>query len=287
MENHGEIIIYQSNDGLTKIDVNMQDETVWLSLEQMAELFERDKSTISRHIKNIFEEGELSKNSVVANFATTASNGTTYQVDYYNLDVIISVGYRVKSQRGVQFRIWATSILKEYIKKGFAMDDDRLKNLGGGNYWKELLDRIRDIRSSEKAMYRQLLDLYATSADYDSKSAESVAFFKMVQNKLHYAAHGRTAAELIYERADANKPFMGLTTFSGDFPIAKDIVVAKNYLSELELEEAIVQITSIKSKSTTGINNAKEGSGTYTRFHKLITTKDMFWIICKKLRLRR
>lgn len=238
MENHGEIIIYQSDDGLTKIDVNMQDETVWLSLEQMAELFERDKSTISRHIKNIFEEGELLRESTVANFATVQNEGSRQverMIDYYNLDVIISVGYRVKSQRGVQFRIWATNILKEYIKKGFAMDDDRLKNLGGGNYWKELLDRIRDIRSSEKVMYRQVLDLYATSADYDPKSAESVAFFKMVQNKLHYAAHGHTAAELIYERADANKPFMGLTTFSGDFPIAKDIVVAKNYLSEDEL----------------------------------------------------
>lgn len=238
MESHGEIIIYQSDDGLTKIDVNMQDETVWLSLEQMAELFERDKSTISRHIKNIFEEGELLRESTVANFATVQNEGSRQverMIDYYNLDVIISVGYRVKSQRGVQFRIWATNILKEYIKKGFAMDDDRLKNLGGGNYWKELLDRIRDIRSSEKVMYRQVLDLYATSADYDPKSAESVAFFKMVQNKLHYAAHGHTAAELIYERADANKPFMGLTTFSGDFPIAKDIVVAKNYLTEEEL----------------------------------------------------
>ena len=247
MENHGEIIIYQSDDGLTKIDVNMQDETVWLSLEQMSELFERGKSTISRHIKNIFEEGELSRNSVVANFATTASDGKTYQVDYYNLVVIISVGYRVKSQRGVQFRIWATNILKEYIKKGFAMDDDRLKNLGGGNYWKELLDRIRDIRSSEKVMYRQVLDLYATSADYDPKSAESVAFFKMVQNKLHYAAHGHTAAELIYERADANKPFMGLTTFTGDFPIAKDIVVAKNYLTEEELRGECQKETYMKT----------------------------------------
>jgi len=238
MENHGEIIIYQSDDGLTKIDVNMQDETVWLSLEQMAELFERDKSTISRHIKNIFEEGELLRESTVANFATVQNEGNRQverSIDFYNLDVIISVGYRVKSQRGVQFRIWATTILKEYIKKGFAMDDDRLKNLGGGNYWKELLDRIRDIRSSEKVMYRQVLDLYATSVDYDPKSAESVTFFKMVQNQLHYAAHGHTAAELIYERADANKPFMGLTTFSGDFPIAKDIVVAKNYLSEEEL----------------------------------------------------
>jgi len=238
MENHGEIIIYQSDDGLTKIDVNMQDETVWLSLEQMAELFERDKSTISRHIKNIFEEGELLRESTVANFATVQNEGNRKverSIDFYNLDVIISVGYRVKSQRGVQFRIWATTILKEYIKKGFVMDDDRLKNLGGGNYWKELLDRIRDIRSSEKVMYRQVLDLYATSADYAPKSAESIAFFKMVQNKLHYAAHGHTAAELIYERADANKPFMGLRTFTGDFPIAKDIVVAKNYLSEEEL----------------------------------------------------
>ena len=237
MDNHGEIIIYQSDDGLTKIDVNMQDETVWLSLERMAELFERDKSTISRHIKNIFEEGELLRESTVANFATVQNGGNRQverSIDFYNLDVIISVGYRVKSQRGVQFRIWATNILKEYIKKGFAMDDDRLKNLGGGNYWKELLDRIRDIRSSEKVMYRQVLDLYVTSADYDPKSAESIAFFKMVQNKLHYAAHGHTAAELIYEREDANKPFMGLTTFSGDFHIAKDIVVAKNYLSEEE-----------------------------------------------------
>lgn len=241
MENHGEIIIYQTEDGLTKIDVNMQDETVWLTQEQLAELFQRDKSTISRHIKNIFEERELDEKVVVAEFATTTRHGAlegktqTNITKFYNLDVIISVGYRVKSQRGVQFRIWATNILKEYIKKGFAMDDDRLKNLGGGNYWKELLDRIRDIRSSEKVMYRQVLDLYATSADYDPKSAESVAFFKMVQNKLHYAAHGHTATELIYERADANKPFMGLTTFTGDFPIAKDIVVAKNYLSEDEL----------------------------------------------------
>lgn len=241
MDNHGEIIIYQTEDGLTKIDVNMQDETVWLTQEQLAELFQRDKSTISRHIKNIFDEGELDEKVVVAEFATTTRHGAiegktqTSVTKFYNLDVIISVGYRVKSQRGVQFRIWATNILKEYIKKGFAMDDDRLKNLGGGNYWKELLDRIRDIRSSEKVMYRQVLDLYATSADYDPKSAESVAFFKMVQNKLHYAAHGHTAAELIYERADANKPFMGLTTFTGDFPIAKDIVIAKNYLSEEEL----------------------------------------------------
>lgn len=235
-ENKGEIIIYQTDDGGTKIDVNMQNETVWLSLDQMAELFQRDKSTISKHIKNIFTEGELTPNSVVAKFATTASDGKTYQVEYYSLDVIISVGYRVKSLRGTQFRIWATERLKEYMIKGFTMDDDRLKELGGGKYWKELLDRIRDIRSSEKVMYRQVLDLYATSVDYDPKSAESVAFFKMVQNKLHYAAHGHTAAEVIYERADSEKPFMGLNTFSGDFPTAKDIGIAKNYLTEDELK---------------------------------------------------
>lgn len=236
MNNYGEIIIYQTDDGLTKINVNMQEETVWLSLDQMAELFQRDKSTISRHIKKIFEEGELQRNSVVANFATTAADGKVYNVDYYNLDVIISVGYRVKSQRGVQFRIWATNVLKEYMIKGFAMDDERLKGNAGGNYWKELLDRIRDIRSSEKVLYRQVLDLYATSVDYDPRSDESVKFFKIVQNKLHYAAHGHTAAEVIYERADAEKPFMGLTSFSGELPALKDIGIAKNYLQENELK---------------------------------------------------
>ena len=236
MNNYGEIIIYQTDDGLTKINVNMQEETVWLSLDQMAELFQRDKSTISRHIKKIFEEGELQRNSVVANFATTAADGKVYNVDYYNLDVIISVGYRVKSQRGVQFRIWATNVLKEYMIKGFAMDDERLKGNAGGNYWKELLDRIRDIRSSEKVLYRQVLDLYATSVDYDPRSDESVKFFKIVQNKLHYAAHGHTAAEVIYERADAEKPFMGLTSFSGELPELKDIGIAKNYLQENELK---------------------------------------------------
>lgn len=236
MNNYGEIIIYQTDDGLTKINVNMQEETVWLSLDQMAELFQRDKSTISRHIKKIFEEGELQRNSVVANFATTAADGKVYNVDYYNLDVIISVGYRVKSQRGVQFRIWATNVLKEYMIKGFAMDDERLKGNAGGNYWKELLDRIRDIRSSEKVLYRQVLDLYATSVDYDPRSDESVKFFKIVQNKLHYAAHGHTAAEVIYERADAEKPFMGLTSFSGELPGLKDIGIAKNYLQENELK---------------------------------------------------
>ena len=236
MNNYGEIIIYQTDDGLTKINVNMQEETVWLSLDQMAELFQRDKSTISRHIKKIFEEGELQRNSVVANFATTAADGKVYNVDYYNLDVIISVGYRVKSQRGVQFRIWATNVLKEYMIKGFAMDDERLKGNAGGNYWKELLDRIRDIRSSEKVLYRQVLDLYATSVDYDPRSDESVKFFKIVQNKLYYAAHGHTAAEVIYERADAEKPFMGLTSFSGELPALKDIGIAKNYLQENELK---------------------------------------------------
>ena len=235
-ENQGDIVIYQTEDGETKIDVRFVDETVWLSLDQLSVLFERNKSTISRHLKNIFEEGELERDSVVAKIATTAADGKTYRVDYYNLDAIISLGYRVQSRIATQFRRWATERLKEYMIKGFTMDDERLKNLGGGNYWKELLDRIRDIRSSEKVMYRQVLDLYATSLDYDPKSSESVAFFKMVQNKLHYAAHGHTAAEVIYERADADKPFMGLTAFSGDFPTAKDIGIAKNYLNEKELQ---------------------------------------------------
>lgn len=236
MQNKGEIIIYQTQDGETKLSVNLKDETVWLSLDQMAELFQRDKSTISRHIKNVFEEGELQRNSVVANFATTAADGKTYQVEYFNLDMIICVGYRVKSQRATQFRIWATNVLKEYIKKGFAMDDERLKGNGGGSYWKELLDRIRDIRSSEKVLYRQVLDLYATSVDYNPKSDESIQFFKIVQNKLHFAAHGHTAAEVIYERADSQKPFMGLTNFEGELPSLKDVKIAKNYLSESELK---------------------------------------------------
>lgn len=239
MNEKGEIIIYQTKDGLTKIDVNMHDETVWLSLEQMAELFQRDKSTVSRHIKNIYEEGELIRETTVANFATVQTEGARQverTIEYYNLDVIISVGYRVKSQRGVQFRIWATEILKEYMIKGFVLDDERLKGNGGGNYWRELLDRIRDIRSSEKVLYRQVLDLYATSVDYDPKSEESVRFFKIVQNKLHFAAHGHTAAEVIYQRADAEKPFMGLTSFSGELPALKDIGIAKNYLNENELK---------------------------------------------------
>ena len=236
MKNKGEIIIYQTQDGETKLSVNLQDETVWLSLDQIAELFQRDKSTISRHIKNVFEEGELQRNSVVANFATTAVDGKTYQVEYFNLDMIICVGYRVKSQRATQFRIWATNVLKEYIKKGFVMDDERLKGNGGGSYWNELLDRIRDIRSYEKVLYRQVLDLYATSVDYNPKSDESIQFFKIVQNKLHYAAHGHTAAEVIYDRADAEKPFMGLTNFEGELPSINDVKIAKNYLSESELK---------------------------------------------------
>ena len=235
-EQLGEVIIYQTEDGLSKIEVNLKNETVWLSIDQMAELFQRDRSVIGKHVRNIFKEGELKKDSVWAKFAYTAADGKDYNVDFYNLDVIISVGYRVKSIRGTQFRIWANSVLKEYIIKGFAMDDDRLKGNGGGNYWKELLDRIRDIRSSEKVLYRQVLDLYATSVDYNPQSQESVRFFKIVQNKLHYAAHGHTAAEVIYERADAEKPFMGLTSFSGELPALKDIGVAKNYLKEDELK---------------------------------------------------
>lgn len=235
-QNKGEIIMYRTEDGLTEIQTTLVDDTVWLSIDQMAELFQRDRSVIGKHVRNIFKEGELKKESVWAKFAYTAADGKTYEVDYYNLDVIISVGYRVKSQRGTQFRIWANGILKEYLKKGFAMDDERLKNLGGGNYWRELLDRIRDIRSSEKVMYRQVLDLYATSVDYTPNSPETVRFFKIVQNKLHYAAHGHTAAEVVYQRADADKPFMGMTSFKGDHPTLQEASIAKNYLTEEELK---------------------------------------------------
>ena len=238
-DNQGDVIIYQSEDGKTKIDVRFVDESVWLTQLQLVKLFDSSKANISEHIKNIYEEGELDEESTVRKFRTVQIEGdreVTRTVTHYNLDMIISLGYRVKSIVATKFRRWATERLKEYLIKGFTMDDDRLKNLGGGNYWKELLDRIRDIRSSEKVMYRQVLDLYATSVDYDPNSSESVAFFKMVQNKLHYAAHGHTAAEVIYERADADKPFMGLTSFSGDFPTSKDIGIAKNYLSEEELK---------------------------------------------------
>ncbi len=238
-QNKGDIVIYQTKDGLTKIDVRFEDETVWLTQAQLVELYHSSKSNISEHIKHIFEEGELEESSTVRKFRTVQIEGNrevNREQIFYNLDMIISLGYRVKSMVATQFRRWATELLKEYLKKGYALDDKRLKELGGGNYWKELLDRIRDIRSSEKVMYRQVLDLYATSADYNPKSAESIAFFKMVQNKLHYAAHGNTAAEVIYNRADSEKEFMGLTTFTGDFPTKKDIAVAKNYLSETELK---------------------------------------------------
>lgn len=236
-------IIFKTEDDRVEVDVRFQNETVWLTLDQMSTLFDRDKSTISRHIKNSFDEGELNRSSVVVNFATTASDGKTYQVDYYNLDVIISVGYRVKSLRGTQFRQWATKRLNEYIRKGFTMDDERLKNLGGGGYFKELLERIRDIRASEKVFYRQVLDIYATSIDYDPHAEISVEFFKKVQNKIHYAVHGQTAAEVIYSRADAEKEFMGLTAFKGDKPHLQDALVAKNYLNEKELR-ALGQIVS-------------------------------------------
>ncbi len=235
-DNQGEIVIYQTDEGTTKIDVRFVDETVWLTQTQLVALYKSSKANISEHIRHVFEEGELDEISVVRKFRTTAADGKNYSVAHYNLDMIISLGYRVKTLIATQFRRWATERLKEYIVKGFTLDDQRLKKLGGGDYWKELLDRIRDIRSSEKVMYRQVLDLYATSVDYDPKSSESVAFFKMVQNKLHYAAHGHTAAEVIFERADAEKPFMGLTTFPGDFPTAKDIEIAKNYLTNEELK---------------------------------------------------
>ena len=238
-ENQGNIVIYQTEDGDTKIDVRFVDETVWLTQQQMADLFQSSRTNIVEHIQHIYEERELDEASTCRKFRQVRTEGSrqvTREIPYYNLDMIISLGYRVKSMIATHFRRWATERLKEYMVKGFTMDDERLKKLGGGNYWKELLARIRDIRSSEKVMYRQVLDLYATSVDYDPRSSESVAFFKMVQNKLHYAAHGHTAAEVIYERADADKPFMGLTAFSGDFPTAKDIGIAKNYLTEEELQ---------------------------------------------------
>jgi hypothetical protein len=230
------IIMYTAEDGVTKIEVTFDHDTVWLSIDQMAELFQRDKSVIGKHVRNVFKEGELEKGAVWAKFAYTASDGKTYQVDFYNLDVIISVGYRVKSLRGTQFRIWAASILKEYMKKGFALDDDRLKNLGGGNYFDELLTRIRDIRSSEKVFWRKVLEIYATSIDYDPKAESSILFFRQVQNKMHWAAHKHTAAEVIYQRADADKDNMGLTSWTGEGIKRSDVEVAKNYLSENEID---------------------------------------------------
>ena len=232
----GQFLLYQTPDGDSQIEVKLQNDTVWLSLDQMAELFQRNKSTISRHVKNVLEDGELEEKSVVAFFATTASDSKTYSVAYYNLDMIISVGYRVHSYRGVQFRIWATKVLKEYIVRGFAMNDDLLKRAGGGNYFDELLARIRDIRSSEKVFYRKVLEIYALSIDYDPRVEMTQKFFKTVQNKMHYSVHGHTAAEIIYERADAEKNFMGLTTWSGAMPTKPEAEIAKNYLTHEEIK---------------------------------------------------
>ena len=226
------MIIYTTEDGLSKIETIFDGDTVWLSKAQMAELLQRDRSVISKHIKNIFEEGELSREGNVQILHIANSDKP---VEFYNLDVIISVGYRVKSKRGTQFRIWATGILKEYMRKGFALDDERLKNLGGGGYFKELLERIRDIRASEKVFYRQVLEIYATSIDYDPKAEISIQFFQKVQNKIHYAIHGQTAAEVIYTRADAEKEFMGLTMFAGKQPTLREAVIAQNYLDKKEL----------------------------------------------------
>ncbi len=239
MENYGEILIYQSDDGLTNVEVKIQDETVWLTQQQMAELFQTSRTNVVEHIKHIYDEGELDEISTCRKFRQVRKEGkreVAREIPFYNLDMIISLGYRVKSVIATNFRRWATERLKEYMIKGFTMDDERLKGNGGGAYWKELLDRIRDIRSSEKVLYRQVLDLYATSVDYDPHSEESIKFFKIVQNKLHYAAHGHTASEVIYHRADAEKPFMGLTSFSGELPVLKDIGIAKNYLQENELK---------------------------------------------------
>ncbi len=235
----GQFLLYQTPDGDSQIEVKLQNDTVWLSLDQMAELFQRNKSTISRHIKNVLEDGELQEEATIANFATVQNEGTRKVervIAYYNLDMIISVGYRVHSYRGVQFRIWATKVLKEYIVKGFAMNDDLLKRAGGGNYFDELLARIRDIRSSEKVFYRKVLEIYALSIDYDPRVEMTQKFFKTVQNKMHYSIHGHTAAEIIYERADAEKDFMGLTTWSGAMPSKPEAEIAKNYLTHEEIK---------------------------------------------------
>ena len=235
----GQFLLYQTPDGDSQIEVKLQNDTVWLSLDQMAELFQRNKSTISRHIKNVLEDGELQEEATIANFATVQNEGTRKVervIAFYNLDMIISVGYRVHSYRGVQFRIWATKVLKEYIVKGFAMNDDLLKRAGGGNYFDELLARIRDIRSSEKVFYRKVLEIYALSIDYDPRVEMTQKFFKTVQNKMHYSVHGHTAAEIIYERADAEKNFMGLTTWSGAMPTKPEAEIAKNYLTHEEIK---------------------------------------------------
>ena len=242
----GEVLLYKTADGTTRVEVQFHNETLWMSLVQMAELFQKDKSTISKHIKKIFEEGELNPKATVAKYATVQNEGdrsVKRDIEYYNLDVIISVGYRVKSIRGTQFRIWANSVLKEYLIKGFAMNDDLLKEAGGGRYFKELLERIRDIRASEKVFYRQVLDIYATSIDYDPHSNLSRQFFAVVQNKMHWAVHKHTAAELVFLRADSDKPFMGMSTFKGDHPNASDIMSAKNYLTEDELKILNTMVT--------------------------------------------
>lgn len=239
MSNNNEIIIYQTQDGRTKIDVKIDSETVWLTQAQMVDLFQTTKQNISLHIKNIFEEGELEQSSTVKKYLTVRDEGSrsvSRELEHYSLDVIISVGYRVKSLRGTQFRIWATQTLKEYMIKGFAMNDDLLKQSGGGGYWKELLERIRDIRSSEKVFYRQILDIYSTSIDYSPNAEETIKFFKVVQNKMHFAAHGHTAAEIVYLRADCTQPNMGLTNFKGKHPAKSEVTVAKNYLNSQELE---------------------------------------------------
>lgn len=230
-----EILIYTREDGTPAINVRLEDETIWVTQAQLVELFQSSKANISEHISNVFDEGELDQDAVVREFRTTAADGKSYSVNHYNLDMIISVGYRVKSKTATQFRIWATKVLRDYLVKGFAMDDDKLKNLGGGDYWRELLTRIRDIRSSEKVLYRQVLDLYATSIDYSPTAAESKEFFAIIQNKLHFAAHGQTAAEVVFERADASAPNMGLTSFSGSKPLKSEVATAKNYLNEQEL----------------------------------------------------
>lgn len=235
MESQNKILIYTDNNGLTRIDVMLEDETLWLTQAQMCELYQTSKSNVSEHIKHIFEDGELQETAVVRKFRTTANDGKAYMTSYYNLDMIIALGYRVRSIVATRFRQWATLRLKEYIKKGFVLDDERLKKLGGGSYWKELLERIRDIRTTEKVFYRQVLEIYATSIDYDPRASVSQEFFKKVQNKIHYAVHGHTAAELIVERADAEKDFMGLLTFKGMQPTLAEARTAKNYLDEKEL----------------------------------------------------
>lgn len=257
MNPQSNILIYQTEDGQTKIQTRLEDETVWLTQAQLCELFQKSKPTISEHIKHIFEEGELVEDAVVRNFRTTANDGKNYDTNFYNLDVIISVGYRVKSIQGTKFRQWATARLKEYIVKGFAMNDELLKQAGGGNYFEELLERIRDIRSSEKVFWRKVLDIYATSIDYDSKAESSVLFFQTVQNKMHWAVHGNTAAEIVYQRADGTKPHMGLTNFKGSKPTKQEAEIAKNYLSVDELTllnrmvTAYIEMAEIQAMSKT------------------------------------